>query len=238
MNLDFQRAYWEEKLLYPDWYVRLEDELQQLFFPVVHHNPQLKAFRNQVYELIAELVLARKLPLAHDGPNLDLHRQPLQTIVIHHTEEMPEMSLGKLSAIGLVRQYAYQYLTDNVLGHRVKGQPIWSGHFRAGAMVFFAYHWLVRPDGTTERLLEDAYIGWHAGNWEVNTKSIGIALSGNYEDTAPPLTQIAAVAHLIKEQYSHIPKENVLGHREVKEGITCPGVYFLTDWKETLLNNL
>src|ERR1700694_909189 len=120
MNLDFQRAYWEEKLLYPDWYVRLEDELHQFFFPVVHHNLQLKAFRIQVYELVAELVLTRKLPLAYDGPNLDLHRQPLQTIFIHHTEEVPEMSLGKLSAIGLVRQYAYQYLTNDVLGYCVK----------------------------------------------------------------------------------------------------------------------
>ncbi len=238
MNLDFQQAYWEEKLRYPDWYVRLEDELQQFFFPVVHHNPQLKVFRNRLYDLIAELVTSKKLLLAQDGPNLDSHRQPLQTIVIHHTEEVPEISLGKLSAIGLVRQYAYQYLTNDVLGHRVKGQPIWSGHFRAGSMVFFAYHWLVRPDGTTERLLDDAYIGWHSGNWAVNTRSIAIALSGNYEDSAPSLTQVAAVAQLIKEHYPHIPRQNVLGHREVKADLTCPGAKFLTEWKETLLNEL
>ncbi len=59
--LDFQRDYWETRLRFPDWYSRLEDELTSLFFPIVHDDPRLKAFRNQVYALIAEL-LARKAP--------------------------------------------------------------------------------------------------------------------------------------------------------------------------------
>ena len=238
MQLDFQRAYWEERLLYPDWYVRLEDELQSLFFPVIHHDLQLKAFRNKVYELVAEMVEEKRLPLASNGPNLDAQRRPLETIVIHHTEEAPGISLGKLSAIGLIRQYAYQYLADNVLGYQVRGQPIWSGHFREGAMVFFAYHWLVRPDGTRERLLEDSYIGWHAGNWEINTKGIGIALSGNYEDATPPLAQIEAVANLINEHYPYLSHEHMIGHREAREDVTCPGAYFLNGWKETLLQKM
>src|SRR5947208_2173579 len=37
MNLDFQRKYWESRLQYPNWYIRLENELRQLFFPVVHN---------------------------------------------------------------------------------------------------------------------------------------------------------------------------------------------------------
>jgi len=238
MKLDFQRAYWEEKLLYPDWYVRLADELQQIFFPVVHSDPQLKAFRHEVYALVAELLVEERLPLAQAGPNLDFQRKPVELIVLHHTEELPHLSLDTLSAIGLIRQYAQQYLTGDVLGHHVKGQPIWSGHFREGRMGFFAYHWLIRPDGTLERLLEDAAIGWHAGNWEVNTKSIGIALSGNYEHDTPPLAQIAAVAQVIREHYPAISHEHVLGHCEIRSGITCPGAYFLGGWKEAVLNAL
>lgn len=241
MQLDFQQDYWEEQLLHPDWYIRLEDELRMLFFPVVHHDAQLKVFRNQVYELIARMVEEKRLPIAIDGPNLDGERKPVGSIVIHHTEEEPEISLGRLSAIGLIRQYAYQYLEDNVLGHRVRGRPIWSGHFREGKMVFFAYHWLVRPDGTAERLLEDAYIGWHAGNWEINTKSVGIALSGNYENAVPPLRQIEAIVQLMKERYPHVSGTNIIGHREVpgvRESVTCPGAYFLRGWKETLLQKL
>src|SRR5579884_865982 len=147
MNLHFDRAYWESRLCYPDWYIRLSGELEQLFFPVVHDNLQLKAFRNQVYELVEELLESNAIPLAERGQDLDQARRPVDTIVIHHTEEAPDMSLGKLSAIGLVRQYARQYLSDDVLGRCVRGEPIWSGHFRNEAMVFFAYHWLVRPDG-------------------------------------------------------------------------------------------
>ena len=120
----------------------------------------------------------------------------------------------------------------------VRGEPVWSGHFRQGQMVFFAYHWLIRPDGTCERLLEDSAIGWHAGNWNINTRSIGLALSGNYEHTPPPETQIAAVARLIKTQYPEISSTHILGHRELRSDLTCPGNAFLNGWKETLLQLL
>jgi hypothetical protein len=237
-DLHFDRAYWEQRLLYPDWYLRVERELRALFFPVVHDRPRLKRFRHQVYELVEELVEDGRLPLAQSGPNLDVERKPIDTLVIHHTEEEPDIRLGKLSAIGLVRQYAFQYLENNVLGRAVRGEPIWSGHFRRGRMVFFAYHWLIRPDGTAERLLDDGAIGWHAGNWEINTRSAGIGLSGNYEHGVPPLAQIEGMARLIREHYGHIPFERLLGHREVAPERTCPGEYFLHGWKDSLLADL
>jgi len=236
MKIDFQRAYWESKLTYPDWYIRIEDELRQLFFPVVHGHSQLKAFRHQVYELVEELLESSSIPLATCGPNRDEMRRPIDAVVIHHTEEEPDIRLSKLSAIGLVRQYAFQYLAGDVSGRTVRGEPIWSGHFRQGKMVFFAYHWLVRPDGTAERLLEDAYIGWHAGNWQINTSSIGLALSGNYEEATPPLVQIEAVARLIRTNYPQVTAGSIVGHREVVAGITCPGADFLNGWKQTLLD--
>ena len=236
--LDFQREYWESHLHFPNWYRRLEDELSALFFPVVHDDPKLKAFRNQVYALIAELLARQQLPLAKTGPDLDTARQPVDTIVIHHTEEDPAISLDRLSAIGLVRQYAFQYLADNVLGHQVRGQPIWSGHFREGRMVFFAYHWLIRPDGTAERLLEDSHIGWHAGDWPVNTRSIAIALSGNYEAATPPLPQIESAAQIIRAYYPQVPRANIVGHSEVRKDLTCPGAYFLESWKDVLVSRV
>jgi len=237
MNLDFQREYWQSRLQYPDWYIRLEKELRQLFFPVVHNDPQLKVFRNRVYDLVEELLAGDKIPLAVGGPDLDRERKAIDTVVIHHTEEDPQMSLGKLSAIGLVRQYGFEYLENDVPGDRVRGQPVWSGHFREGKMVFFAYHWLIRPDGRAERLLEDAYIGWHAGNWETNTRSVGVVLSGNYEEAIPPFAQIEAAAKVIREYYPRVARGCIIGHREVKKvaSCTCPGAYFLATWKETLL---
>ncbi len=236
MDLDFRRAEWESRLTSPDWYNHVEDELRRLFFPVVHRDAQLKAFRHKVYELVAELLESQRLPLAERGPDLDRERRPVDTIVIHHTEEEPGIRLSKLSAIGLVRQYAFQYLAGDVLGRHVSGEPIWSGHFRQGEMVFFAYHWLIRPDGTVERLLEDTAIGWHAGNWGVNTRSVGIALSGDYETNTPPYAQIEATGRIIREYYPGVAKGNISGHREVTGGVTCPGTSFLHSWKQTLLD--
>ena len=237
MNLAFDREYWEERLAFPNWYVRVEDELRVLIFPVVHPDAVLKRFRHQVYELVEEMVERGTLPLAQHGPELDRERRPIDTVVIHHTTEEPDIRLSKLSAIGLVRQYAFQYLEGNVLGNRARGEPIWSGHFRQGKMVFFAYHWLIRADGTAERLLADSYIGWHAGNWPINTSSVGIAFSGNYEHSEPPPAQIEAATQLIRDHYPHILKENILGHCEVVQGTTCPGAHFLNGWKQVLLDN-
>jgi N-acetylmuramoyl-L-alanine amidase len=238
MHLNFEREYWASKLQHPDWYIRLEAELKQHFFPVVHNNPELKAFRNNVYDLVAGMLVSKSIPLTERGPDLDTERKAIDTIVIHHTEEEPAMSLDKLSAIGLIRQYAFQYLENNVLGYPVRGQSIWSGHFREGQMVFFAYHWLIRPDGTALRLLADQYIGWHAGHWDTNTRCIGIALSGNYEEDIPPFAQIFATAQVIRNHYAQVQKSRIIGHGEVREGVTCPGRFFLNGWKERLLETM
>lgn len=234
---EFQRAYWESKFRLPDWYNQLEYELTSFIFPVVHDDAGVKAWRHQVYTLTGEMLERGEVPLATHGPDLDHERQPPDTIVIHHTEEDPAISLAKLSAIGFLRQYGLHYLENNVLESEVRGKPVWSGHFRQGRMVFFAYHWLIRPDGTAERLLEDGAIGWHAGNWDINTRSIGIAFSGNYEHDTPPTVQIAAAARTIKTCYPSIARERVFGHREIRE-CTCPGDRFLHGWKEQLLSQL
>ncbi|HEU5380071.1 MAG TPA: peptidoglycan recognition family protein [Ktedonobacteraceae bacterium] len=235
---DFQRAYWENRLRSPDWYVQLEHELSAYIFPVVHDDPQLKTWRHQVYGLVGAMLERDKIPLAQAGPDLDCERQEIDTVVIHHTEEDPAISLTRLSAIGLLRQYSLHYLENAVLGRQVRGEPVWSGHFRQGKMVFFAYHWLIRPDGTAERLLEDSAIGWHAGAWDVNTRSIGLAFSGNYEHTAPPMAQIAAATRVIKENYPSGVQKHILGHCEVHCAATCPGEHFLSEWKEQLLRQL
>ncbi len=230
----FQRADWERKFRQPDWYRQLEHELREYIFSVVHDDPPLKAWRHQAYSLAGEMLERGEIPLALSGPDLDEERQPLDTIVLHHTEEDAAISLAKLNGIGLLRQYALHYLEKSEEGH----EPVWSGHFRQGRMVFFAYHWLVRPDGLCERLLEDRAIGWQAGNWEINTRSIAIALSGNYEHAAPPLAQIEAAARLINEQYPSIVRERILGHCEIRPDLTCPGDHFLYGWKPQLMQML
>src|SRR5258708_2266018 len=138
MRPEFQRAYWETRFRNSDWYNQLETELTSFVFSTVHDDPELKAWRHLVYDLAGEMLARDEIPLATHGPNLDSARLPVDTIVIHHTEEHPAIPLARLNAIGMLRQYGQQYLANDVLGHTVRGEAVWSGHFRAGKMVFFA----------------------------------------------------------------------------------------------------
>lgn len=238
MKLKFNKQYWTKKLSHPDWYILLEKDLEELFFPVVHDDPTLKTFRNKIYDLVQGMLEEHQIPLAKKGPNFDAQRKNIDTIIIHHTEEDPIMLPEKISAIGLLRLYAPKYIKNDVLGHKLQGEPIWSGHFYKDHQVFFGYHWYVYPDGKQEQLLPDQAIGWHSGVWDINARSIGIALSGNYEHTSPPLSQIKNVAEIIIEKYPYITKDSIVGHREIKQGRTCPGDTFLPQWKQQLLRLL
>lgn len=236
-KLNPELPYWRLQLTFPDWYVRLGYYLHKTIFPIVHDDPELKARRHVFYGVVSEMLKKGRIPLAKSGPDLDAERQPIEAVIIHHTEEDPDISLDKLNAIALIRQYASAYLDDNLYGHKgVRGQPIWSGHFRDGKQVFFAYHWLIRPDGKAERLLDDKYIARHAV--ELNPTTVGIALSGNYEHSTPPPEQIKATAKIIRENYSFVDIGKILGHCEVMSGRTCPGDKFLPTWKQTLLDGV
>lgn len=214
---------------------RLEEYLKTTIYPVVHDDPKLKAERHSFYAVVEEMLEAGLIPLAETGPDLDAEREPIDTVVIHHTEEDCDITFTRLSAIGFVRQYGQYYLNDNVWGVKgLKGRPIWSGHFREGKMVFFAYHWLVRPDGRAERLLDDKYIGRHA--MQMNPRSVGVALSGDYEHSTPPREQVKATADIVKKNYGFVEQDRILGHLEVMDDRTCPGDKFLTGWKKTLLS--
>ena len=122
----------------------------------------------------------------------------------------------------------------------IKGTPLYSGHTRDGKQVFYAYHWLIRNDGRVERLLNDNETGWHAGNWGVNCKSVGIALDNDYTNSRPSDIELKAIAKLIKENYPSVPKQNIFGHSEVNKNKACPSKLFLSNdsikgWKDDLL---
>lgn len=227
--------YWQEQLQYPDWYIKLEEYLKKKIFPITK-DPKIKRARESFYETVEAMLDAGKIPLAEKGPDFDAERKPIDTLVIHHSSEDPDIRLSKLSAIGFVRQYGLDYLADgNIRGNDVSGKPIWSGHFRDGKMVFFAYHWLIRPGGEAERLLDDSYIGWQSGDWDINTRSVAIALSGDYTESAPSKEQIAAIRGIISS-YSSVSANRIFGHREINPKTTCPGNKFLGEsgWQKSV----
>lgn len=98
-------------------------------------------------------------------------------------------------------------------------------HIRRG-WAGIGYHFLIRRNGVIERGRPEATVGSHASR--KNKISIGIALTGNFQNVVPSDLQIVALKNLVlhlRDKYD-IPHERVMLHRQV--GATaCPGGNFV-----------
>lgn len=216
---------WRGYIDQPDWYLKI--------WPNYKHID-----KHQAYDFFEQHLVAGDLCLAESGTNWDAERKPVDTIVIHHTANPSGMPQERLSAMQLFRLYIPRYANPPDSDTQTKGQPIWSGHFKNGKQVFYSYHWFVRKDGSVERLLNDNEIGWHAGNWDINTRSIAICLDGDYRKKDPPQETIKAVANIIKNHYSNIETNSIHGHRDFNKKTDCPGGNFSNGWKKDILKLL
>lgn len=96
-------------------------------------------------------------------------------------------------------------------------------------------HYVVRSsDGHIAQCVRERNVGWHAGNWSYNTRSIGIEHEGWVDKpqyfTDEMYEQSAALTAAICKKYG-IPKdrEHIIGHVEVPGADhTDPGRYW--DW--------
>lgn len=90
------------------------------------------------------------------------------------------------------------------------------------------YHFVIAKNGAIERTNDLATISYHAGN--VNSRSVGILLIGDYMQQIPPRAQIDSAVRLIVmlEQQLGRPLE-IVGHRDVMANRTCPGVNLNVD---------
>lgn len=228
----FDEKKWEQELIYPDWYDYLKPEYVKLVKLANEvSQEERRKIKDEVYSFFEKALGDNKVHLAKSGPNLDEERLPIDTVVIHHTHHEESMTIERLNAIHLVRLYTgYETTTD-----RKRGEPIWSNHFnKEGKQVFYAYHWFVRQDGAVVRLLNDNEIGWQAGNWNINCRSVGICVDDNLENKIPGDKVTESIRKIIAKQYPQIKKGNIVGHREVNPKTTCPGNTFLHGWKEQI----
>lgn len=240
----FNEQKWSQLLQSPDWYVHIIPEIKDIKTKIDTGELDKELFKEEVYGFFEQKLLQKQIALGTEGHNFDAERKPIDTIVIHHTHNPPGMSKARLSAMTLLRLYTSCYLNPSQENEKyIQDTPIYSGHFEGDVQVFYPYHFIVRVDGTVERLLKDTEIGWHAGNWDVNCRSIAIVLDNNYEDDTPSEVELQAIAKIIKEQYPHVPHERIFGHREINPKTTCPSNLFLSTeihkgWKEDLLTLL
>ncbi|OGZ11050.1 MAG: hypothetical protein A3C93_01605 [Candidatus Lloydbacteria bacterium RIFCSPHIGHO2_02_FULL_54_17] len=235
----FDEAELANTLTRADWYLDLFLKYGEL----AKNHEAVEEF----YAFIEQRLAAGAVLLGKSGPDWDRERRPVDTVVVHHTHCPPGITRERLSAMHLVRLYAANYASPAPSDYHKQGDAIFSGHFwkekpretgeaavSRGKQVFYAYHWIIRMDGTAERLLADDELGWHAGDWGVNCRSVGIVLDNNFEEETPPDAVVGGLARLIRERYAHVSRERIMGHREVSPKTTCPGKGFLGGWKDTL----
>ena len=242
MEINTQR--WEGVIKKPDWYLSIISELEIILQQSLKlSESEKKRLKYKIYSFFEEHLNNDDIALGNEIGIWDVGRKPIDTIIIHHTELPSGLTKESLSAIELLRLYARYYAKPyDERDATVSGKAISSGHVRNGKQVFYPYHWIVRMDGTTERLLEDSEIGWHAGNWEVNRRSIAIVVDNDYNEARPEGVVLQSIAGLIHSYYKDVLKERIYGHCEVRflGPTTCPSKLFLSKdayrgWKEDLL---
>lgn len=218
---------WRTSLVLPEWYFRLESDIRRYILRPPENDCDRRR-RWKIYDLVAEALEHGILGRVGSELNCDTERQSIRFAVLHHSGTLPDVSISRLSAMGLLRLYVPATLNRANGPDQIDGQ-IRSGHSRNGQELFHAYHWIVRTDGRAERLLPDSAIGWHSGNWEINCSSVGICLAGDYSAVPPTLEMLTAIGELLT-LYSSC--ELVL-HSSVNASTNCPG-----SWANTFVANM
>lgn len=234
---------WSRLFGAPLWYLSVAPDLAA-FMAEIGMMPQGERDRckGELYDFFEDGLVAGTIALGDGMKDADAERKPvIDTVVIHHTSNPPGMRPSRLSAIELIRLYV-PYFANPAHGSDAhwKGQPIASGHARGGTQVFWPYHWMIRSDGTAEQLLYDYEIGWHAGDWDINCRSVGIAFDSDLEWAEPSARELQAVADLIATRYPEVPASRIFGHCEVTSKTQCPSRLFLPGpsgpgWKQKML---
>lgn len=220
----------------PLWYTHLTSEMEYYLYGKEPTDEQEQEYfeseKQRLRDLFIELYDEGKIAFGDFGINLDAERKKTDTIVIHHTAGKPDATWQYINIQHLFRLYIPLYLNPKKSYYHT---PLWSNHLRDGKVIFCGYHYLVWTDGKVEQMLTDEQIGWHAGSWEVNTRSIAICFVGDLTESSPSELATQSAREIINKYPANL---KILGHREIVPSTVCPGNKFLGEggWKSLLLN--
>ena len=231
--MNFDESHWLEVIKRPNWYLEFNEFARHAQRDSKREQTELDELSRQIRHFFESALQKDMVNLAKAWPDTDKERAPIDTVVIHHTSAKPGYRLSYLNAVHLLNIYVPVFSKPPYAG-----KPIWSGHFKDNRQVFWGYHWLLRNGREFERLLDDNEIGWHAGNWDINKRSIGICLDDDYEKHNPTDETLQNLGRFIKTQYPQVKREKIIGHCEAKAGTICPGANFVSVWKSKLLEYL
>ncbi|MGW7518030.1 N-acetylmuramoyl-L-alanine amidase [Streptomyces sp. NPDC054796] len=128
-----------------------------------------------------------------------------------------------------------EYPVEFVVIHVTQGSYAGTVQHFQNASAQVSAHYVVRSeDGHVAQMVHDKDVAWHAGNWDYNTRSIGIEHEGFIDDAAwftdAMYRSSAAVTAAVCDAYG-IPKnrERIIAHSEVPGADhTDPGPHW--DW--------
>ncbi len=116
-----------------------------------------------------------------------------------------------------------------------------NGNYFKNNEVETSAHYFV-DDTTVVRSVADKNIAWHAGDWDVNCRSIGIEIAGSTKEcTGRTLENVIELTKKLMKKYN-ISKERVIRHYDAN-GKLCPAFWCGSTekdklWKEQFLNKL
>jgi N-acetylmuramoyl-L-alanine amidase len=145
--------------------------------------------------------------LPSKGSNGKMDPKKIDTLVVHHDAAIVSGPYNTMKRIKIEADY----------------------HVKQG-WKHLSYHYVIDNVGDVYQCLQDTEIGYHAGNYVVNKKSIAVCLHGNFEKQNPTPKQLAALERFVNWITTERPdlpillKKSVKGHREVRlKGTACPG---------------
>lgn len=96
------------------------------------------------------------------------------------------------------------------------------------------YHFLIRFDGSVEGGRPEDAVGAHVEGY--NTRSLGIALNGDFMAYTPTPEQMTSLVALLRELLAKHPQAEVVAHKHL-EATACPGAKFPWDTLQKLLRS-
>lgn len=134
-------------------------------------------------------------------------RLAIDTIIIHHSDTKRDWDLD--TALNCI---------NNSHKNRLHKELNGNGHY-------VAYHYLIAGGGKILYTRPEDEVGYHAGHWTTNRRSIGICFLGKFEEEKPNPQQLTAAKQLIKNINSRYKIVRMVGHRSIKP-TKCPGKNF------------
>ena len=122
-----------------------------------------------------------------------VERTTTELIVIHHTASKTDLTVQEIHQL-----------------HLNQGEN-WKG---------IGYHYYINKKGIIYRGRPEKYSGSHALDY--NSISIGVCLSGNFEEEEPNVNQITSLIELLHYLRTKYPNVEIVGHKDLN-ATACPG---------------